>query len=405
MADLMDTDEQARWLTDPAAFNRAETSTLKAMSEAQTVKMVTRARTFDEHPRSSEAASMLALYLEHCMPAPRRTEFHGWSVSSGTYGGYRLLCVSIGKMESFVVFSDMRGFLIVHGSTLFPTKRSHRKFTRSHPWANPHIVGYEDSAGDAVSLDFDGLSSLQELIHDPAVGDAASRLTLNILRKHSCVYTRYHCPQVVQRAYPHLPRDSDIEDMPTAIGRSPVTPAESSVSEAPSTQAFRSAAVDIVGGREVLDALPDPAAARQIRGEILQIIEAEGPIELSRLIRTVARRFSLDTVRTSRAEQIGRLIPDTLLQKTSRYGTFAWPPHLDPATWRDFRTDDGGSRSIEEIAPQEIANAMRTVTDESPGIDDEALLRATARVFGITRMGVRVRARLEDVRDRMFAVE
>jgi 5-methylcytosine-specific restriction protein B len=31
-------------------------------------------------------------------------------------------------------------------------------------------------------------------------------LVLDVMRKHFCVYTRYHCPQVVQFAYPEYPR-------------------------------------------------------------------------------------------------------------------------------------------------------------------------------------------------------
>jgi len=48
------------------------------------------------------------------------------------------------------------------------------------------------------------------------------------------------------------------------------------------------------------------------------------------------------------------------LVRRSRLGDFAWPERLDPETWRGYRLpDDPASRSLVEIAPEEILNAMR----------------------------------------------
>ena len=158
----------------------------------------------------------------------------------------------------------------------------------------------------------------------------------------------------------------------------------------------------VVGSRDVLDELPARAAAAVVREQVLDVIEAEGPVEVGRLTRIVGRRFGLNAVRSARADDIGRLIPRANLRK-GRLGRFAWPDNLDPETWAGFRfADPDGSRSLDEVAPEEIANAMSAVADEFPGISDEEVLRRTAELFGIVRLGANVRGRLEAVANHAF---
>ena len=160
---------------------------------------------------------------------------------------------------------------------------------------------------------------------------------------------------------------------------------------------FVPAHTNVVGARALLDALPDRAAAATVREQLLDVIETEGPIELARLTRIVARRFGLNTVRAARADDIARLVPRGQLKK-GRLGSFAWPANLDPAEWTGFRhVDADAARSLDEVAPEEIANAMLAVQAEYPGASDEDTLRRTAELFGILRLGANVRSRLDAV--------
>lgn len=98
-----------------------------------------------------------------------------------------------------------------------------------------------------------------------------------------------------------------------------------------------------------------------------------------------------------RAEELGKLIPRAQLRRSS-LGSFAWPAGVDPETWTIFRVAEASSsRSLDEIAPEEIANAMKAVLADNPfgGADD--VLRRTAELFGIVRLGPNVRSRLESV--------
>lgn len=162
---------------------------------------------------------------------------------------------------------------------------------------------------------------------------------------------------------------------------------------------FVPAHTNVVGSKDILNQLPGGAAASEVREQVLDVIATEGPIELTRLARTVARRFGLSAVRTARAEEIIRLVPRGQVRKSRKFGNFAWPGTLDPDTWTGFRiADEHGSRALDEIAPQEIANAMLAVLDEYGDIEYvDDLLRRTAEIFGFSKLGAKVRDRLESV--------
>ncbi|WP_100350241.1 AAA domain-containing protein [Luteimicrobium subarcticum] len=160
---------------------------------------------------------------------------------------------------------------------------------------------------------------------------------------------------------------------------------------------FVPAASTVVGDLEVLDSLPQRRAVAAVREQILDIVQSEGPVELGRLVRIVGRRFGLQTVRANRVAAIQQVVPRVQVRK-SRHGDFVWPQGVDPATWTGYRSADADmSRTLDEVAPEEIANAIRALVRDGRGTTDEELLRATAEVFGIVRLGANVRTRLEGV--------
>lgn len=164
---------------------------------------------------------------------------------------------------------------------------------------------------------------------------------------------------------------------------------------APRVGQFRAAHTNVVGAREVLDALPDRAAAAAIREQLRDVIDAEGPVELGRLVRIVARRFGLNAVRAARATDIARIIPSSQVRK-GKGGSFAWPPEINPMTWTDYRTvNPDAPRILGEITLEEIANAMSAVVSDYPGADADEVIRRAAELFGIARLGTNVRSRLE----------
>lgn len=171
--------------------------------------------------------------------------------------------------------------------------------------------------------------------------------------------------------------------------------------EARGASVFVPAHAQVIGTRDVLDALPDRAATVAVRAQVMDVIAVEGPVALERLVRVIGRRFGLTTVRASRALDIAKLVPRAQIRK-SALGTFAWPAGEDPDLWTGYRTPDvNATRRFDEIAPEEIFNAMSAVVIADPDIGDEDILRRTAQVFGLSRLSAGARARLEAVVNRL----
>lgn len=230
LIDLLDDDEQATWVADAASFNKNDPSPLKPIAIQQYVKYHTAAERFRSRPDHARIVSTLRTYLETCIPAPRRTEFHGWNVSTGASGGDRLLCVSVGRMESFVVFKDDHGFINVPAESVDINER--RRLKRLHPDVRRvDIRGYDDF-GDVAIIHATSLGAIDALLSDDAVRRGAQTLAYSVMRKHPSVYTRYHCPQVVEDVY----RARGFTRPAAADDESPIGPIEIVVEENAASQ-------------------------------------------------------------------------------------------------------------------------------------------------------------------------
>jgi hypothetical protein len=151
--------------------------------------------------------------------------------------------------------------------------------------------------------------------------------------------------------------------------------------------------------RDVLDGLPAAGAARRVSLALVDAVEAEGPIELDRLVRLVAAGFGLHRVVAARHAAILAQLPVGLIADPSA-PDFAWPAALDPLTWQGFRrTPDGVERPLEQISPREIGNAMVALCAAAAGMTTDQLWAGTLEVFGFTRRSAAQIARLEAALD------
>lgn len=226
LSELLDEEGQASWLRDPVGYNSLDDTPLKDM-EGQSIRYSTAAKRYLEHGDEPEVTDLLRRFIEGCIPAPRATEFQYWSVSTGTYGNTRFprrFCVSVGKMEVFVLSADKKrggelfGHVNVRASVL-DQLTDVDSFLEDHPTVQLSESPYDDAGSDAVRLDIDGLEAMTKLMSDRRVVAAAGALVLDLMRKHFCVYTRYHCPQLVERVYPELRRRP--AESPTEAGSAP----------------------------------------------------------------------------------------------------------------------------------------------------------------------------------------
>lgn len=153
----------------------------------------------------------------------------------------------------------------------------------------------------------------------------------------------------------------------------------------------------LLGSKDELDMLRSSSIARWVRNAMDDAIAQEGPIQVERLTRLVGRRFGLSRVARSRSEQLANLL-DVDQIRSHDLGRFVWPIELNPETWREFRhSEDYSYRDIHEIDHHEITNAMEYTVKATYSIEPEELIREAATLFGISRLGGKVRTRLEAV--------
>lgn len=190
---------------------------------------------------------------------------------------------------------------------------------------------------------------------------------------------------------------AEVSDEPVLIGRMAAadTPPASPVArdwdgrgttylEAPTTT---------LGPRGDLDRVDSPSVQQTILSAVRETVNIEGPISMDRLARDVGRRFGLDRVSAGKRETIVRCIPAELIKK-SGLGDFVWPKELNPIGWRGYRTTPAEiTRSLMDIAPEEIVNAMMAVCGSKSDVD--SLHRRTLAVFNQKRLTTPTRERLD----------
>jgi hypothetical protein len=147
------------------------------------------------------------------------------------------------------------------------------------------------------------------------------------------------------------------------------------------------------GDRTVLEQLPASAAARVVRRVLNAGIRAEGPIHVDRLAKLTAGAFGVTRLTEARKTALLSVLPPSALA-----GDWLWPDAIDRATWTGFRRQASSTeRSIDHVAPEEVVNAMTALCRAGAGAERDALLSATAAVFGYRRRTPTATAVLEEV--------
>jgi hypothetical protein len=142
-----------------------------------------------------------------------------------------------------------------------------------------------------------------------------------------------------------------------------------------------------IGAQADIDALAtDERVRKLVRSSLREIVAAEGPIELQRLAKLTLARFGFAKPRADRRKAVLALLDPAVLRHHDGVGSFAWPSALDPRRWNGFRTTQARTdRAFEEIAPEEIANAVRHALASAPDMTEQELFRATLGLLGYQR--------------------
>jgi hypothetical protein len=145
------------------------------------------------------------------------------------------------------------------------------------------------------------------------------------------------------------------------------------------------------GDKTVLDELPAAKAARVVRRVLTAGIKAEGPVHVDRLAKLTVGAFGLNRSSEARKEALLSTLPPSAV-----VDGYLWPEGVDPATWTGFRRQMSSTdRALEQVAPEEIGNAMAALCRAGAGMRRDELLTQTAAVFGYKRRAASVTPVLE----------
>lgn len=134
----------------------------------------------------------------------------------------------------------------------------------------------------------------------------------------------------------------------------------------------------------------NPINARTVRKQIQQVVNGEGPISRSLLVKRVLQSWGI-TRTTSRVERhLDEIMRELELQTTTYEETvFYWPQELDPKQYEHFRVaeDEQDRRSAEDLPPEEVANALKELLFNQGSLPVEDMTRETVKLLGYSRSG------------------
>jgi hypothetical protein len=85
-----------------------------------------------------------------------------------------------------------------------------------------------------------------------------------------------------------------------------------------------------------------------------------------------------------------------------RRGEYLWPVSITEIPVRTPGEEENSFRPIEYIPPEEIWGAMLLIVRQSIGVNSDALLIETARLFGYSRVAEKVRSHLEKALEQLL---
>lgn len=141
----------------------------------------------------------------------------------------------------------------------------------------------------------------------------------------------------------------------------------------------------LVMNRGTAEAFYLPQNKEAIKKAAEEIILVEAPISRKRLVKKVLNEWSI-TRSGSKVEGIFIDAVKNISANTTTDGdrVFYWRCDQDPDEYHGYRIDDAdsGKRSMDDIASQEIINAVTEVLCEQISLSETDLIRETAKKFG-----------------------
>lgn len=140
----------------------------------------------------------------------------------------------------------------------------------------------------------------------------------------------------------------------------------------------------------------DSANAGKVRDLVMAIVATEAPLLFDTLCSEVAFAWGLQRAGSRVREVVRAAVKRSGLgMRSAGKREFVWTRELSANPYKGFRIpgeEDLKARTAREICPEEIANAAAQVLILNISMGKDDLARETAKVFGITRLGNKVRS-------------
>ena len=133
----------------------------------------------------------------------------------------------------------------------------------------------------------------------------------------------------------------------------------------------------------------------EVKKRVLVVLETESPISESLLTRRVVQSFSIARSGSRIQQYMASVYKEMNLRYTVQNGEkFFWKNTQDSHSYTGFRANGTGEnrRDSKDIPIQEAANAVCRALEEQFSLSQEDLVRASANLMGISRIGSSVNA-------------
>lgn len=125
-----------------------------------------------------------------------------------------------------------------------------------------------------------------------------------------------------------------------------------------------------------------------ILNQMKEIIRVEAPISKSLLFKKILKLWNTTRAGTklnNYLSDIVKSVPEIFISK--EYQDFYWVTSLLPQELKTYRDNSIEKRTIEDIAPEEIAIAIREIIEANISLNKEDLIKLTAKTFDFQKVG------------------
>lgn len=195
---FLDPEQQRRWMDGEADLRDANE---RSESMEQRFKYVARFQKLLRHRQAQDVLAILRLYGQDCIPIPRQTERHYWSVSClPSTSDKPLVRVNASWMELFTLYGDDEGIrarFLVHLSD-FTTDRSPAPGHVDHAFletcvTTPENVGCFFPRGDDIfGINVRGSASIRQFLATRRVLRAIRAFNLTHMNRGRNAYQASH---------------------------------------------------------------------------------------------------------------------------------------------------------------------------------------------------------------------